>query len=271
MLTWFGQLGYFVRLPESFILWPQSMERNLLHLTWTLSFELYFYIITAALLFFRIEARRIIAASIIFLSLSYNIYLIKTGGYLPENQAKITMLQVYGASPFLIEFFLGYLAAGYISGKNTRTGDATIWIAGALAAFCIAYYYQFKTGLDNGGMAGFFHYTERCIIFGAFSTFLVAAALIYEKSGITPLRPLQKLGDASYSIYLSHGLCVLIAIKLCGMLGVDVGNSTLASIAVLLFVFSWALLSYHAIELKLYRLFKRVLRVNYSNNICVAQ
>lgn len=261
LLSQFGLLGHFVQLPQSFFLLPQSMEKNLLQLTWTLSFELYFYIITASLLFFKQETRIRCAIAIILTALAYNLYLIKTGGYLPENHANVTILQAYGASPFLIEFFLGYTAASFTKSIKASPLTATMFIAIAAIIFSAGHYYQFKTGLDHGGMAGFFHYTERSVIFGLFSTCLVVAAIILDESGIRPFRWLQKLGDSAYSIYLSHGLCVIVSIKLCDHLGIGITNNTAASLMVMLFIYSWSLLSHHAIELRLYRLFKKILGV----------
>ncbi len=74
-------------LLKSFLLWPQSLDLVLLEITWTLSFEMYFYVMFALLVAFTPTAVRTrVLVSLASLLLAYNGYKhFMVSGFSPET------------------------------------------------------------------------------------------------------------------------------------------------------------------------------------------
>lgn len=198
----------------SFFLWPQNLTQNLLGITWTLSFELYFYLGTAILLLSnRTRAGKVLAIFGIAL-LAINVVLLAQGIYRPENAglAMSTVLVPFYLSPLALEFIAGFLLADFL--HRAPNQKISHWLSGACLAFVAGYSYQYVGQLNDSGMAGFYHTVERCLLFGSFAACTVASAVLLEKKDLVPphFLKLHALGNASYSIYLSH----LLVIALCG-------------------------------------------------------
>jgi peptidoglycan/LPS O-acetylase OafA/YrhL len=153
--------------------------------SWTLVYELLFYLLFAA---FILLPRRC------FLPLL-------TGWFLAV--AALALLGLPAAlplQPLVLEFLLGCFAAALLR-RQVRLpvgpclGLGVLWFAaGSWLHFA---------GLTAGPLDP----RQRVLAFGVPSALLVAALAARERAG-TPLlpRPLRSLGDASYSIYLSHVL-----------------------------------------------------------------
>lgn len=240
----------------SFLLWPQDLMLYLLPITWTLSFELYFYVAVALItLWQRRHATKILGVIGLALTI-FNIWIYMNGMYLPENElkAKSSLLIPFYASPLVIEFIAGFLMAEFI--RRYPKQPIYIWAMGAIVFLIAAYFYQIHGNLNASGMAGFFHAGERAILFGGFSCCLVACAMELERRGITPLKALQSLGDASYSIYLAHIMILIAMSKTYHNFPIHLSNTiwAISTLAATL-IFSW--LWYQRIELPLYHIFKR--------------
>lgn len=198
----------------SFFLWPQNMTLNLLPITWTLSFELYFYVGVAILVAWnRFQA----SFALIFLAIgiaALNIYFLKNGLYLPDNEAraKASLLVPFYLSPLTLEFIAGFLISDWLDKKPEQC--LACWLTGAVVLFTLSYSYQTYLPQTFSGMAGFFHVCERTVLLGGFALCMVVCAMELERRKITPFSYLQKLGDASYSIYLSHLVFLIIVGKL---------------------------------------------------------
>ncbi|WP_047218451.1 MULTISPECIES: acyltransferase family protein [Delftia] len=257
-----GVLRPQVSLLGSFFLWPQDLMLYLLPITWTLSFELYFYVIVAAIVFWQRRHATLILSVLGLLVICLNIWFYKNGMYLPENEAKAkqNLLIPFYLSPLVVEFIAGFLLAEWIHRRPRQL--LLPWFLGALALLYTAYDLQINGNLNHSGMAGFFHACERAILLGGFSLCLVACGMELERRKITPGKLLQSLGDASYSIYLSH-IMVLAAMgilyfKLQASLHMPSNAWALATLLVTL-VFSW--LSYRWMELPLHNIFKRQIAI----------
>jgi peptidoglycan/LPS O-acetylase OafA/YrhL len=244
----------------SFFLWPQDLMFYLLPITWTLSFELYFYVVVALIVLWqRRHAAKVLGVCGLGIII-FNVWLYKNGMYLPQNElkAKASLLIPFYASPLVVEFIAGFLLSEFIRRRPQQY--ISIWATAAIAFLTAAYFYQIHGNLNASGMAGFFHTGERAVLFGGFSCCLVACAMELERRNITPWKLLQSLGDASYSIYLSH-IMVLVAMSIIYFKSpVRIPNIiwALASILATL-VFSW--LCYRFVEYPLYQIFKKKVSV----------
>jgi len=174
---------------------PGHTLAPLLKLGWTLNYEFFFYAWFAALFFLGAVAR-VIALTILFLGFSI-------AGSLHAFQ-----------NP-LLAFYFSYLTIGFCSGawialaalkgrfiprKPYQQGLAVI---AGLAAIGLGY-------LVEPGTRGA-ELTALCLILGA--SLLLLAGLGAE-SWMPRIAPLEKLGDASYSLYLAHMYWIAAALKL---------------------------------------------------------
>jgi len=171
-----------VNILESFLLIPQNIY-PLLMVAWTLIYEIYFYLIFAILLFFPKEN--------LLLGLAvWTVTLI--GGYyfLPVDNAFVSIY--FG--PLVIEFIAGCLVAKFYFSQEIR-GNATIIALVALIFWAGGYALLQPEGRG----------WTRVLVFGVPSVLALYAALLYEKKhAVTMPKWLCQIGDASYSIYLSH-------------------------------------------------------------------
>ena len=251
-----GRIRPDVNLWGSFWLWPQDMMYYLLPITWTLSFELYFYVAVACLIAFNRRRAPLVLAVCGIAIAGLNIWFYQRGLYLPANEllAKTNLLVPFYLSPLTLEFIAGFLLAEWIHRRPRQC--LACWAIGALLMLSAAYLYQTSGILLASGMAGFFHVGERAVLLGGFACCLVACAMELERRHITPGRVLQALGDASYSIYLSHVVVLIVAgavfFRLQPFLQLPHALWSLGTIAVTL-VLSWAYYRWfeHPLNLKL--------------------
>lgn len=245
-------------LLNSFFLIPQSLSLNLLPITWTLSFELYFYTVLAFLLFFPV---RILKPAILIGALlvgASTIYFFVNDLYKPQRFGDVTLLHEFFLFPLTIEFAAGFLVYHFVM-KNQRS-SLWPWVAIAVVFGMLASYYQLTANfLHPSGMAGFHYAPQRALLVGGASTGLVACALLLPSSDKWFMNVLAKLGDASYATYLGH-IAVLSALSILVVRFTHVTSLPLpfypfALIAVL--AYSW--LHYFWIERPLYGWMKRSL------------
>ena len=218
---------------KSFLLIPALNPANHLPLPllpqgWTLWYELYFYILFSIFLFFD---RRILLPAIFFIFITS----ILAGTWLKTNNPVAEVL----TSPLLLEFALGCLLAHLTqaSHSSARTGKIFISI-GCILLFLTQY---LQSAVDY-----------RLLVWGV-PAFLITLGFIFmeEKTSLEFPRYFVVLGDASYSIYLSHlfillGISTLLKLHLVSPV---IGNDFIAVLAVVLCVFlGW--ISYMMIESK---------------------
>ena len=191
---------YFPARPEgtnllySFFLVPQGIK-SLVPISWSLSFELYFYLIIYGALLLKSKVKQIVP--IIFLSLAaYIVY--------AEFFIKLSDKNTFLFSLYVLEFAGGILIHKLITtyGFKRRIGLTTVFLA---IIFIIA-----------GGLVGwlmelhlarltFIRY--RVLLFGVGAMLLIFGAIVLEQNGHQIKRRfLIDLGDSSYSIYLGHNL-----------------------------------------------------------------
>jgi peptidoglycan/LPS O-acetylase OafA/YrhL len=156
-----------------------------LKIGWTLNFEMFFYLVFGLTLLLRNARQRLAVISVLFTTLV-------VGGVVfePRNAAL-----GYYTSPFVLEFLMG-AGVGYLAcnGVLRQVGaGAAILSAGAAAALALTF-----GGAQGDGFA-------RTVIYGIPAAVIVAAAITCEQRGWRFKSVLlERLGDASYSIYLAH-------------------------------------------------------------------
>jgi exopolysaccharide production protein ExoZ len=164
---------------------------------WTLNYEAFFYVVFALTLLLPVGRRSTwLTTALGTLCLA--------GLILPHG--RWPALDVY-TDPLILEFAAGvWLAKAAAAGRLGRTKAAVAAIgAGLLIMTAVA-----VAGVDVNGWA-------RLLCWGLPALLIVWGALSLEGAGRMPkLAPLKYLGDASYSLYLAHGLALSLAFKLIG-------------------------------------------------------
>jgi peptidoglycan/LPS O-acetylase OafA/YrhL len=157
---------------------------------WTLSFEMFFYLLFAGALALRIGVARALTPVMILLAV--------IGLFYKENWPTISVL----ASPLLLEFLAGLLL-GQAMIKGIRSNTIALSIVGILAV-------PFLLSGPTTGASGM-----RILEWGLPAYLVVQAAAMVEDrfGGIWP-RWILLIGDASYSLYLSHLLVIGFLVKI---------------------------------------------------------
>jgi peptidoglycan/LPS O-acetylase OafA/YrhL len=174
-----------VNIVSSFLLLPQD-QLPLLMVGWTLIHEMYFYLVFALLLLF--PERRLIP-----LLLIWGLFVI----VMPQTNNAVLILISH---PLTMEFIAGAFIALLLRGRAISGGG---WYAAAaviiwLSAYVM--YVQLGGSLEPDGW-------HRVLLFGLPSVFAVYGLVAMEKnSGRQFPVWITTIGDASYSIYLSHVL-----------------------------------------------------------------
>jgi exopolysaccharide production protein ExoZ len=257
-------IGAEKRLLSSFLLLPTLLPHHLVPIAWTLSFELFFYICTAAIVLWnRQRADGALVgwcASVILL----NALWLATGRYHPDNLGDVSISQWFFFYPLALEFIAGFLLHGWLCRHDGARWQP--WAAGA-GLFCvvISVYERFGV-LHESGLAGFFHACERALLWGGFAVCLVAAAIRMERAGVSPAPWAKALGDASYSIYLGHMLLILVFVSWLSRGPTVPGAHALLFALVLAGMMLVLWLYYIWIERPLYRLATRVLLADPSRD-----
>jgi len=161
-----------------------------LPMAWTLSYEWFFYVVFAISLALGLASfgRVLFLAGWFFLS-------VILGLLLEPSSPTLRVL----TGDLSLEFLLGCVVA-LLHAKGVRLRPRTAIVIALAASFV----------LSNSPPA-FPH--ARPLVWGAAAFALVAAAALTEQSGIDKswvVRPLARLGDISYSLYLSHWFAVAL-------------------------------------------------------------
>lgn len=164
---------------------------------WTLDYEMFFYLVFAACL--------LLAGRLRALGLTIVLGLLVLSGYVirPANPALATY-----SNPLLLEFLCGvWLGKAWVRGLRLRRDVGFAAIALGLTGFAVVA----ASGIDVEPV--------RILVWGTPAVLIVAGAVSLE-----PVREWSVgkfLGDASYSIYLVHGLAISFCARLLATLHVD--------------------------------------------------
>ena len=189
---------------------PQGHVAPLVEPGWTLNFEVFFYVVFAACLAAP-RALRLGVLSGVLVGLTL------LGAVLAP---KGPIAQTY-TSPLLLEFLAGvWIGWAWQRGLCPGPRLASVLLAAGIFALVALE----LTAVDVAPL--------RAFLWGAPAVAIVWGALGLERAGKTPDWPVARLlGDASYSIYLVHGLAIAVALRLASWLGLSTGLTIVGSIA----------------------------------------
>lgn len=173
-------------LLASFLLFP-SDKMPLVLVGWTLVYEVYFYIIFGLFILFGTQNKLLMYALLWFSFIAIG-SIIFNDNYLLLN---------FITDPWGVEFILGILLGIYFLKYDYRIPFAKLFLLFSFLILFFIAYYQHGSLLDIEGW-------PRILIYGIPAFLLVLFAIEVEQQGFILHKFLIKLGDASYSIYLSH-------------------------------------------------------------------
>jgi len=194
---------------------------------WTLNLEMLFYLLFAAALMLHLRPLRVLAPVLLALAMVPVIL-----SAVPHGVVPVVMTL---ANPILIEFAFGLVLFKAWT-KGLRLPQASAWLALAGGFFVIALVPWAALSL------------LRPIVWGLPALVIVAAVLSLESMAASAaMRGMLRVGDASYSIYLSHTFVLpvaaflLLRMHIQGIAGLVPGIvlGTLMSVSVGLGVYRW--------------------------------
>lgn len=248
-------------LVRSAILWPAN--ELLIGVSWTLIFEMYFYVLFTLLVFGSPRLRKILLQLFLALIACWTTYSqFGRHAYDPGQLETISLAEYYMLSPYLAEFLGGAIVADWL--RLHAGGHGKTWLAAGTMLFIGAGW--INNHLFDGQIEQGYYVFFRVLAFGIPSLMLIIGLVRLEQAGSkAPIRFSLLAGGASYAIYLSHTLLLALSQYLglnrfAGQLG--------ATTAQLLFMFYAALILFYSIahyrllERPLHRLFKRFLLVD---------
>lgn len=252
-----GAMPTDVNLLSSALLYPANFSLHINAVTWTLVFELYFYLLIGASLLlpkpWRDRALTAWGAIMVVLVLYYA----ATGRYRPDMFSQTTPLIWFYAAPLVLEFFAGYFMYRLLQRYPQQRWYA--WLLASALLCAIAVYYSISASLYAPGIVGFYHWPERALLVGAATTALVAAALLMPQPQHPAWRLLAKLGDYSFAIYLLHLLVFQLVQRAIISMALDIPHRSLSLLLVLAALVALSALYYHAIEHPIYQACRRAI------------
>ena len=217
---------------NSFFLTNDDMFQLVLPVSWSLTYELYFYFLFLFTFLFSVRYLYLIIPILVLLLLSYLLFF-SYGHY------------DFFYSPFLLEFFAGVLLYMY------KDYLIKLWVLPiAILLMLLAYGYGIEHETKNG--------IDRIATFGLGALLIVLIALILETKKIYRAHKyFISLGDASYTLYLSH----LIILQLFWVTGLrnlftnpaSITLPVLGFLSILLICILFSLFYYQKIEKPLYK------------------
>jgi exopolysaccharide production protein ExoZ len=198
-----GDHGHSYNLLASYLLIPTHLPMLLLQ-GWTLSFELYFYLVFFLLLLSVPE--RIAPWFLVLWGIAVVILKLQIG------LSPIPMVQLL-ISPAVLEFLAGCLLF-YIY-RRSRLHPAVGILLLAASLLWLAAIVVYTAHIHSDAYWIIDHPWRRPLLYGSFATVFLLGAIELERTRIVRYLPiLSSIGDWSYSIYLSHALVLALVARL---------------------------------------------------------
>ncbi len=192
----------------SFFLTVSSTSKLLLEVAWTLQYELYFYLSFSLLLLFSREKFFKILLFILIVIVAIQFYGISyLDIYAKNNIDGASSFYLFWFSPFNIEFLLGCFVGYYF--EHWRIKNLFFVFFVIFTFLILAIFYQ--NNYIIGTLADGYYIPQRVIFFGTISMLLLAVLVELNNRNIVILPKFSLLvGGASYSLYLSHNIILLL-------------------------------------------------------------
>ena len=205
-------------LAESFLLIPNENMR-LVGVAWTLSYEILFYLVFGLSIIYGFKFAKIIALIWILLVVSYNVMS-------PLKTEYLSFL----FNVIVLEFLFGCVVA-YLIRKNVKISYLILLPA------LIVLFILLLMNIEIDGLV-FKRDLTNVTLMGLFFATLTYMAVEFDKTNIIKYPAvLVLIGDASYSIYLSHNMFLSALTKLYGKLNPNYGTTGyMALVATIIFL-----------------------------------
>jgi len=260
-------LGYFAYLGghylanadliRSALLWPTELRHLLLPVSWTLIYEMAFYLFFTLIIASGIRRGPVIIGLIICV-LAWNLYSqFVRHAYDPGALEAMSVYELYLAFPYLHEFLLGSVLAGWL---RTRP-DGLAWTPLLMGLALLLAGGWINDHFFQGKLIQGYYILWRVVIFGSASLLILFGLVRLENRGwkIAP-RFSVLAGGASYALYLCHTL-ILDATQKMGLNTWLAQFPELAAKAVFIglvaLIVLYSMAHYQWIERPLHRLFRR--------------
>lgn len=195
----------------SFFLYQLNFNVLVLPVTWTLTFELYFYAIVACSLLLPMHMRTRAFGWIGLLLLATNTWWVMHARFEVENFHQTHYGMHLFLSPLCLEFVLGYQLQR-LQPQLQRWLPTIALLVGTTLCTAAVYLYAAHVAHKPSGLAGFFHYPERALLGGSLAGCVLLLFLRLEQ--YLPRRISLWGGDISYQIYLLHLPCIWLLERL---------------------------------------------------------
>ncbi len=247
---------------SSALLWPTELRHLLIPVSWTLIFEIWFYLIFALLIAFGGAHKSRMFKLVTLAVAGWSLYThFGRHAYDPGVLENMNLYEQYLAFPYLLEFMAGVLLADRLRGRPG--GLAWTPLVAGILLFVLGGWIndqQFGGHLIKG-----YYIIWRVLIFGSASVMIVAGLVRLENRGLTlPGRFSLQAGAASYALYLSHTL-ILAATQKMGFNGwtahLPAWQAQTAFLALVTLIVVYSMAHYRLIERPLHRVFRGWLRV----------
>lgn len=176
-----------------------NIDTLLLPITWTLTFELYFYLCIALTLLLPAVWRWRAIAAMAAVVLVLNGYWFSQDRFSPQALHLSHWGMYLFSSPLCLEFLLGYACW---HAQRWLRGVWPWWCAASVLSAVAVGSYALYGAHHPSGLSGFFHYPERAVLGGLFAT--CTLLLFLRSAAWLPRRTSIWAGDISYILYLVH-------------------------------------------------------------------
>lgn len=227
---------------------PQNLVTAVL---WTLTFELYFYMLMGTLILLDKQYRVPFLKFAFFGVAAYTAYMALQSRFEPENVLISTSAMRFWVSPLLLEFLGGFLVYCYVVDNPMQNRKLWLFTAGLLLA-CGAAYHQYLAR-HPGGLEVFYHYPERALLLGGGCCALMGWLLsLPERMNSKWVTIVSLLGGASYAIYLLHPLMLSVSSAVFNKINPANSHRTMMFVFMAVVLIGVSVLYHHFIERPLY-------------------
>lgn len=227
--------GHQVDIISSFLLLP-SEQLPILLVAWSLIHELWFYLVFALLLLV-VSRQRLLFALLLWA-------LVVAAANVLANPMTLSPGLRIALHPLTLEFIFGALAALAVrAGFGTAMRPALLRLGG-LVAICAAVL-AYLSGYPKD------HLLIRALLFGSsYAAILLCCVALERRGALAAPRFLRWLGDASYTVYLSHVLVISVIGRVWLAIGPQAGavDNLVAFSAMLLSVIAYGWIGFKLVE-----------------------